>query len=146
MKVIIYEGLFGILLGSQMTKAFKKALPGVPCETRSWTSRKSVPRNAFILGHSLGAYKAWQVFKEGDVALITVDFRSTNRKHYLDYYHDGHENQHNFLQLGLTRGYRLAGIKNNILDIKGLFAHMRAPHHPKVIAKIQEVWNGEKKI
>ena len=141
-KVIIYEGLMGRLLGSQMTKAFKKAMPGHPYETRSWTNKEEIPRGAVVLGHSFGAYRAWEKFNpEKHEALITVDLRWWTKNRNLS--RKLKDEQFHFFQSASLRGYVLAGNFKSRQLYLGSYGHMRAPHHPLVIAKIQEVMNGK---
>lgn len=132
-KVIIYEGLFGILIGSHMTRAFKKALPSVSCETRSWLSRKPTGPDDILIGHSFGAKKAFDMaFENGCHALIMVDIRgldsSNNDKRFFT--SKGRVNfAVNFYQMGFMRGYKVKNINN--IYLSGV-SHMTAPYHEKV--------------
>lgn len=139
MKVIIYEGLFGILLGSKMSKAFEQAMPGHPYERRSWTSKKSIPEGAIVLSHSFGAYRAWNEFTyKQHKALITVDLRWWSKNE--DYTRKVKTGQFHFFQLSNLRGYRLAiGPGQDSGTNLGYYGHMKAPSHPRVIEKIREV-------
>lgn len=141
MKVIVYEGLFGIALGSKMSKAFELAMPGVAYERRSWTDKRAIPKGAIILSHSFGGYTAWAKCMEKDnhKYLITVDMRwwFGNKD-----FGRGFLNRHtNFFQLSGLRGYRLS--ESNNVEIKennlGGFGHMRLPSHPTVIKEIKRV-------
>jgi hypothetical protein len=121
-----------------MTEAFKIAVPGVECETRSWMNKSPIPEGAFVLGHSFGAYRAWERCKSSNrhEFLITVDFRWwTKNRHYE---REGLGLQINFFQVKPLKGYRLSALFTNIN--LGAYGHMNAPSHPKVIQSIRDIW------
>lgn len=145
-KIVYYEGLmsynnfFG-LFGAYVQRYLISKLKGnVEVVGRPWTSDESVEGFDIVIGHSFGAYKAFEKAKRGQV-LITMDMRGwwvLNPKKNHDLYFETKPGvmHFNFYQKKPLKGYMVLGARN--LHLKGV-SHGSLPSHPVIIKQLNEL-------
>jgi len=136
MRVVCVEGLFGVLLGSNMTNSLKAR--GVPVVTTSWNKRFEFKEGDIVCLHSFALCKLDEALKKAKHVFV-LDGRmppwGTSYKKEAKVW--------NYYQTGFVRGYEIKGAILN-RRVEGL-SHLKMPFNSTFILDFFKVYNEEKK-
>ncbi len=140
MKIIYYEGLFGVMfswLKKGLIRHIKAAHPNIVIERRHWSNRQPIhDAKAIVIGHSFGGHAAW-LNSSYCAMVVTIDPRWWINKFYKKKVLGVH---HNYYQPNGLKGFYVHGATNHFyLDS----SHLKLVHVEHILETINNyLWEG----